>query len=375
MIEWKECNFGEIAEIIMGQSPQGESCNSIGKGIPLLNGPTEFTNKFPVPIQFTVDAKRLSRKGDILFCVRGSTTGKMNWSDKEYAIGRGLAAIRHKTSNDAQFFIRGVLDYYLPIILGGATGSTFPNVSGDELRRIKVIVPPLPEQRAIAEVLSSLDDKIDLLHRQNKTLEQIAETLFRQWFVEEAEEGWEERTVGDEFDYIMGQSPAGDTLNDTKDGIPFYQGRSDFGFRFPERRMYTTSPTRIANSFDVLISVRAPVGDMNVALEDCCIGRGVAAFRYKFNSKYYTYTYYKLRTLKEKIKSFEDNGTVFGSIGKEDIKKIESIIPPSNIISEYQNMAKPIDEKIILNTHQIRTLTQLRDTLLPKLMSGEVRVR
>lgn len=240
---------------------------------------------------------------------------------------------------------------------------------------LNILLPPLPEQKAIATVLSSLDYKIDLLHRQNKTLEQLAETLFRQWFIDEADESWEVGTVDDEFDFVMGQSPQGSDLNEDKIGTIFYQGRSDFGFRFPSPRVYTTAPTRLAKPLDTLISVRAPVGDMNMAFEDCCLGRGVAAFRYKSNPSFYSYTYYKLRSLMQSIKQFEDNGSVFGSIGKDDFKNLENIIPHQNFIERFQKEAKPIDDKILLNEQQIRTLTQLRDTLLPKLMSGAVRVK
>ena len=178
----------------------------------------------------------------------------------------------------------------------------------------------------------------------------------------------------DEFDFTMGQSPPGETLNEDKSGTVFFQGRSDFSFRFPTPRVYTTTPVRFAKPLDTLISVRAPVGDMNMAYEECCLGRGVAAFRYKHNKSYYSYTYYKLRSLMDQIKQFEDNGSVFGSIGKDDFKKLENIIPPKKVIDKFQSVSKPIDDKIILNTTQIRTLTQLRDTLLPKLMNGEVRV-
>ena len=172
----------------------------------------------------------------------------------------------------------------------------------------------------------------------------------------------------------MGQSPLGTELNETGQGIIFYQGRTDFGFRFPTPRIYTTAPTRIAKPFDTLISVRAPVGDMNMAYEECCLGRGVAAFRYRINNGFYSYTYYKLRSLIEPIKQFEDNGSVFGSIGKDDFKNLEIILPPKYLVEDFQKKAKPLDDKIIVNTAQIRTLTTLRDTLLPKLMSGEVRV-
>jgi type I restriction enzyme S subunit len=197
MSEWKEGKFNEIAEIEMGQSPSGDTCNSNGQGIPLLNGPTEFGNKKPLAVQYTIDAKRLSRTNDILFCVRGSTTGKMNWSDKTYAIGRGLAAIRHKKGEDYRYFVRGILDHNLELLLASATGSTFPNISRNQLEELEILIPPLPEQTAIASILSSLDDKIDLLHRQNATLEKMAETLFRQWFVEEAKEEWEEGKLSD----------------------------------------------------------------------------------------------------------------------------------------------------------------------------------
>ena len=106
MGEWKESNLSEVAMIIMGQSPQGETCNVNGKGLPLLNGPTEFGIKSPTPIQFTIDPKKKCQIGDVLFCVRGSTTGRMNWADKVYAIGRGLAAIRHKEGSEYQHFIK-----------------------------------------------------------------------------------------------------------------------------------------------------------------------------------------------------------------------------------------------------------------------------
>ena len=232
----------------------------------------------------------------------------------------------------------------------------------------------ISEQTAIASVLSSLDDKIDLLHRQNATLEKMAETLFRQWFVEEAKEEWEEGKLSDEFDFVMGQSPLGTDLNETGQGTIFYQGRTDFGFRFPSPRIFTTAPTRLAKPLDTLISVRAPVGDMNMAFEECCLGRGVAAFRYRDNNDFYSYTYYKLCSLMEPIKQFEDNGSVFGSIGKDDFKNLDNIKPPKYLIEQFQKEVKPLDDKIILNTTQIRTLTALRDTLLPKLMSGEVRL-
>jgi len=162
--------------------------------------------------------------------------------------------------------------------------SAVPGLNRNTAYSQDILLPPLPEQRAIASVLSSLDDKIDLLHRQNKTLEAMAETLFRQWFVEEADEGWGNGVLPDEFDFTMGQSPPGSSYNQEAIGMPMFQGNADFGFRFPEERVYTTDPKRLAYPHDTLISVRAPVGAQNMAKKECCIGRGVAAFRYKNNN-------------------------------------------------------------------------------------------
>ena len=153
-----------------------------------------------------------------------------------------------------------------------------------------------------------------------------------------------------------------------------FQGNADFEFRFPKERVYTTEPKRLANQLDTLISVRAPVGAQNMAHRECCIGRGVAAFRYKNNRELYTYTYFKMRSLMTEIKQFNNEGTVFGSISKSDISGLAVTIPSVDSVLSFENEAKPLNDKVIKNCQHIQTLKKLRDTLLPKLMSGEVRV-
>ena len=125
----------------MGQSPEGDDCNNIGIGEPLLNGPTEFGVYSPSAIQWTTNGKKYCKEGDLLFCVRGSTTGRMNWANERYAIGRGLAAIRHKTTPSLNWFVKAIIDSYLQTILAAATGSTFPNVGKDLLNYFQIVVP------------------------------------------------------------------------------------------------------------------------------------------------------------------------------------------------------------------------------------------
>jgi len=280
------------------------------------------------------------------------------------------------------------------------------------LRTIEIPLPPLPEQRAIAYILGTLDDKIELNRRMNETLEAMARALFKSWFVDfdpvrakmegrwrkgeslpglpahlwdlfparlvdselgEIPEGWEVKPIDHEFDLVMGQSPPGETYNDTGKGMPFYQGRADFDARFPKRRVFCTAPSRFAKAGDTLISVRAPVGGINMAGEDCAIGRGVAAARHKCGSRSYTYQY--IQSLKEVFNRFEAEGTVFGSISKKDFQEIRCVAPPARVITSFEQQISPIDNRIEVTTRESRTLAALRDTLLPKLISGELRVK
>ena len=191
-------------------------------------------------------------------------------------------------------------------------------------------------------------------------------------FIKNAIDSWKKGSLSDIAVITMGQSPKGDTFNEAGEGAVFYQGRTDFGFRFPTRRLYTTEPKRIALYGDTLISVRAPVGDLNVAYEDCCIGRGLAAVHSKDNHQ--SFVLYTLFALNKQLNIFNGEGTVFGSINKESLNSMGITIPPIELINEFESIAKPIDRAILNNYKEICRLQAIRDTLLPKLMCGEIDV-
>ena len=287
-----------------------------------------------------------------------------------------------------------------------ASGTTHQTIYYPEAKAFHVCLPPLAEQKAIAAVLGALDDKIELNRRMNATLEAMARALFQSWFVDfdpvrakldgrppaaldpataalfpasfqesalgEIPKGWTAGTVVEGFNLTMGQSPPGDTYNEEENGVPFYQGRTDFGFRFPTRRIYCSAPTRYAKPGDTLVSVRAPVGAINMANEECCIGRGVAAVRHKSGAT--SFTYHSMANLYPDFARFEAEGTVFGSINKDSFEKLRFVIPPDEIVAAYERQAGPLDEQIRTLENQSRTLATLRDTLLPKLLSGELSV-
>ena len=397
--------LGICAEIVMGQSPPGNTTNTSGDGVPLLNGPTEFGSHHPEPAQFTTDARKMAYPGDLLFCVRGSTIGRMNWADQEYAIGRGIASLRHKRGQQFQPFVQAVVEFSLPDLLNQATGSTFPNVSARQLATIWWPPLKLSEQRAIAHILGTLDDKIELNRRMNETLEAMARALFKSWFVDfdpvrakmegrhtglpqdiadlfpdrlvdsemgEIPEGWEVTSLKDCMSLTMGQSPPGSTYNGRGVGLPFFQGRSDFGFRYPERRRFCSAPTRIADPEDTMVSVRAPVGDINMAWERCCIGRGVAALRHRSGSS--SFTYHSVWAMQRELREYEHTGTVFGAINKGQFEALKVIEPEPRVVSAFDSMSRHLDARTRSNVSESRALAALRETLLPKLISGETRV-
>ena len=271
----------------------------------------------------------------------------------------------------------------------------FPQITFDSIKHLDLNLPPLEEQGRIVDIASCLDAKIENLRRQNETLEQIAQILFKHWFIDfefpnadgkpykssggamfaselgDIPEAWKVGKLGDEFEILMGQSPSGSSFNEDKQGMIFFQGRTDFGFRFPSIRLYTTEPSRIAEKFDVLVSVRAPVGDVNLASDKCCIGRGLAAVK----SQYKSYCLHKIKSFKKLFNLFESEGTVFGSINKQSFNSLESIIPTDKVIKDFEAIVTTIDQKFYVNDLQIQTLTKTRDSLLPKLMSGQLRVK
>ncbi len=383
MKDWKECKLGDVAEIIDCEhktAPIVERSNFLSiRTTDIKNGKINFQNANRVSEQTYIEWTKRKRPqaGDIIFA-REAPVGEVGWIDEKHRICLGQRTVLLRADNikiDSRYLLYKLVNNETKFdLINQSSGSVVAHLNVKNIRDFSLIIHPnINEQRVIAAILSSLDDKIDLLHRQNKTLEAMAETLFREKFIVNSEK-WAEGKLGDEFDFTMGQSPPGESYNEEGNGIPMFQGNADFEFRFPSNRIYTTNPTRYAEKYDTLISVRAPVGAQNMALEKCCIGRGVAAFRYRKDNAYYTYTYFKLKSLMKEIKQFNDTGTVFGSISKNDFEELSVVIPPHDEIENFQKEVKPIDDKVITNCLQIRTLEKLRDNLLPKLMSGEVRV-
>lgn len=322
------------------------------------------------------------RNGDTIMaritpCLENGKTAMVNILDSnevgfgstEYIVFR---AKKNLTTPDFVYYLICSSLVRDPAIKSMVGSSGRQRVQTDVIANLDIDFPKLSDQVKIAGVLKSLDDKIALNNAINNNLEQQAQAIYQQMFIDNASSDWTEGTLSDIADITMGQSPSGSSYNEDGNGTIFFQGRAEFGFRFPTVRLYTTEPKRMACANDTLMSVRAPVGDLNVAHTDCCIGRGLAAIHSKNNHQ--SFVLYTMFSLKKQLDIFNGEGTVFGSINRNSLNEMPLLIPSSEKLDEFEALVAPMDAAIRNNYDEICRLEQLRDSLLPKLMSGELDV-
>ena len=321
------------------------------------NGQRGFTNHF----NFDGECAIIGRQG--AFC------GNVRYfSGKAYMTEHAVVVCANDKSN-----IRYLAYLLSRMQLGHLSGqSAQPGLSVKVLAQQEIELPPIEYQNKIASILGSIEEKIALNTAINDNLEQQAKALYQQMFIDNPVPGGYIGTLSDIADITMGQSPNGSSYNEDGNGTVFFQGRAEFGFRFPSVRLYTTEPKRMACANDTLMSVRAPVGDLNVAYTDCCIGRGLTAIHSKSNQQ--SFVLYTMFSIRKQLDVFNGEGTVFGSINRTSLNELPIFIPSNREIVNFEAIVAPIDAAIRNNYEEICRLEKIRDTLLPKLMSGELDV-
>ncbi|EIJ3706647.1 restriction endonuclease subunit S [Escherichia coli] len=352
------------------------------------------------------DAQRLSKylvkEGDIVYSRRGNVTLKalIRKNEAGYFCGTGCLLLRPGNLLDSDY-----LTYYLSTpkiqswIISQAIGATMPNLNTGTLSRIPFSGPEKSVQKKISSALRAIDDKLEINNRINAELEAMAKTLYDYWFVQfdfpdangkpyktsggkmeynttlkrEIPAGWAVNTLSQIANITMGQSPAGESYNEDGIGTLFFQGSTDFGWLFPTPRQYTTSPARMAKKGDILLSVRAPVGDMNIANADCCIGRGLAALNSKSSSD--GFLFYVMKYFKQVFDRRNAEGTTFGSMTKDDLHSLQVVCPEPGLLKRYDDIVSEYNKMIFTRSLENQDLTKLRDWLLPLLMNGQITVK
>lgn len=381
MSEWRSCKLSDVADVIdsMHQTPK---YSALGRPLvrvtDLKNGYLSLKDCLQVTeeVYQTYSSRHKSQEGDIVFARVGSY-GNLGFVNKpmDFCLGQNTAFIIPK--EDARY-----LYYYLKSPLGqneieaSVGGSTQPTVSIKSIKNFEVLTPPLPEQKAIASALSSLDDKIDLLHRQNKTLEAMAETLFRQWFIEEAKEDWEEKPLSSIATFTNGLACQKYPPQPNEPKLPVLKIK-DLTSGISDSSDWATAnvdPKYIVNHGDVIFAWSASLMVKIWFGETCVLNQHLFNVTSDEYPKWFFYQWCKYH-LEEFISISQSHATTMGHIKRKDLDEAIVKVPSQSELQEMTSSFEPLMDKLITNLKQIQTLENLRDTLLPKLMSGEVRVQ
>lgn len=407
-----EAKLSQLADVIMGQSPPGEHVRETVRGLPLLNGPTEFGPSHPRPVQWTDDVRKRCNAGDILFCVRGSTTGRMNWADQPYAIGRGIAAIRPLHGFDATF-VRAVLEAGLSDLLALATGSTFPNLSRSDLLSVPAPKVSSAESVKVGSLLAALDNRIDHNRALAANLEAIARALFKSWFVDfdpvrakaagEAPPGLAPDLASlfpDRFvDSELGEIPEGWSVKALDEAFELNPRRSlSKGADAPYLDMAST-PTK-GHVPDQVVSrqfssgTKFINGDTLLARITPCLENGKAAFVDFLGDKevgwgstefivlrpkaplppYFGYLLARYTPFKAHAISSMSGTSGRQRVQPDSLATWELAVPDEAVAKAFGTILEPLRAAIACANEESRVLAKMRDLLLPRLISGKLRV-
>ena len=405
MIKMEEAVLETVSTITMGTSPKGETYNHDGIGLPLLNGPTEFGLSFPSCTLFTTDSKKECKKGDLIFCVRGSTTGRMNWADKPYSLGRGVCSIRGETLADTKF-IRYCIEHKLKALLNLSGGATFPNLTRNDIHKFRI---PYPKFRGeIVSILSAYDDLIENNTRRIKILETMAQTLYQEWFVKfrfpgheqvkmiESDlglipEGWEVTELGKLIDIKHGYAFKSKFYSrEATSQILLTPGNFAIGGGYQDKKLKyydgDVSEEFILNSGDLLVTMTdlSKLGDTlgypafvpaskeltylhNQRLgkvlikEDSQIGKQLLYYIFCSDS----YRHHVLASA---------TGSTVKHTAPVRIQSFKIALPFIEIRNKFESIADSFNSQVACLNQKNDNLRKTRDLLLPKLISGQIDV-
>lgn len=392
----------DIATIEMGLSPKGESYNTKRKGLPLLNGPTEFGEKYPNCTLYTIDSKRESQIGDLIFCVRGSTTGKMNFADKKYSLGRGVCSIRGENPIITKY-IKYSLDNNLNGLLKYANGGTFPNLCRDDILNFEI---PFNYPEITVKVLSNYDDLIENNNKRIKILEEMAQKIYKEWFVDfkfpghettifkdsplgKIPDDWQIKKVSDISKLSKGKSYKSSELVDKKVGLPFLNLKCierDGGFKREGLKWFNGkyNDSHIVLPEDIIMAVTDMTQERRLVARPARIPHNwfkkyimsmdlVKLIPNSDIHKTYFYCLLKYSSFSDEVKNHANGANVL-HLNPQNIENFELVIANKEIRELFGKIVKNIFNEIDILNIKNENLKQTRDILLHRLISGEIDV-
>ncbi|MBD3280575.1 restriction endonuclease subunit S [Candidatus Dojkabacteria bacterium] len=392
-MEFKKIKISDLGKVITGRTPPTKNEDYYGNKYPFIT-PTDLkkskryieTERYLSELGFKHQEKVLLPPDSTCLVCIGATIGKICLTKEQSFTNQQINSIIPNTEKyDAKFI------YYLLSTKGEeikkiAGGAATPIVNKSSFSNFEIEIPNLDDQNSIASILSAFDDLIENNTRRIEILEEMARLIYREWFVHfrfpghedvkmvdselgKIPEGWEVRKLEELCELILGQSPKSEFYNEEGEGLPFHQGVRDFGRRFPTTTTWCTKRKRIAEEGDILFSVRAPVGRINIANTKMVIGRGLHAIRSKADNQNFIYHQLKHKFREEDIMG---GGTIFKSVTKKDMLNLQMLNPSQDIINLFEKKVSPISNQIRILTDQNTVLKEIRDLILPQLISAKI---
>lgn len=405
MSEWPVTTLGDLIHVKHGFAFKGEFFSSdgdklvlkpgnfpAGGGIRLRPGKDDYyAGQYPPEFELSpgdllVVMTDLTQAAPIL----GSPAFVPDVSAMLHNQRLGLVKLKEGVEVDRRFLYYAMLsDTSRSQIRATATGATVRHTAPERIYRVKLGMPPLPTQRTIGDVLGSIDDLIENNRRRVEVLEEMARAIYNEWFVKfrypghevvplsdsalgPIPEGWEVSTLAAIADITMGQSPKSEFYNDEGFGKPFHQGVTDFGAHFPSTRKWCSADGRSAAAGDILISVRAPVGRINIADVDITIGRGLSAIRAKDGRQ--ALLLGQIHEAFSEEDSMGNDGAIFKSLGKAELAAVPVVVPSDDVADAGNTVLAENLDMIRALTQATQRLASMRDLLLPKLVTGQIDV-
>ena len=388
---WERVKLADVSDSCLGKMLDQRKNKGIYKpylaNVNVRWGAFDLDNLQEMKFEDDEDERYGIKYGDLIICEGGEPGRCAIWKEQipNMKIQKALHRVRVHDIMDFRFV------YYWFLLAGkqGAlkqyyTGATIMHMPGQKLKEVLIDKPPLIVQQRIGAYLETFDNLIENNQKQIKLLEEAAQRLYKEWFVDLRFPGyenckivdgvpveWKKKKLDEIADVIMGQSPKSEFYNKEHKGLPFHQGVGSYGARFVQDDTYSTSFTKVAEANSILFSVRAPVGRLNITKNKIVIGRGIAAINSKSGFQSYLFYALKERFFKDDILG---NGAIFASISKNELLNQVFVIPDAKIMSAYEKIAAALDKKIEVVDMQLQQLVEARDRLLPKLMNGEIEV-
>jgi|SRR3989344_5287541 len=397
--KWNKVRLDEIADFQYGYTASSKEDDTGTKLLRITDIVPDLIDWETVPFCDIdeKDAKQYGiKKGDILIARTGATAGYAKFirrQPEKSVFASYLIRLTIKKADASSEYVGRIIesDTFKQFVASHASGSAQPHANAPILKDFEFLLPDLKTQVSVANILSVYDDLIYNNTRRIQILEQIAQATYTEWFVNfrfpgheknkmidsrtdfgKIPEGWSIGKLSDLANITMGQSPSSDFYNESGDGSPFHQGVTNFDFRFPTTTTFSTGGTRRASAGDILFSVRAPVGRINVADRDMIIGRGLSAMRSVSESQ--SYLFYNLKN-NFATEDLIGGGAIYASVTRADLSNFPLVIPDTSVIEKFESIVHPFDKLILNTSRELLILRSSRDLLLPKLVTGEITVK